>query len=146
MKIIQTFWSSGRNPLEHSFGWPHAEYNLMSWTLSCLSLREHFDQVELYTDKRGYHGISHYRNCIWSKLKYWHLNDNINWTKAEEKDEEKSKDETSWSAPYTIKLDIHNVYTDRTVAPRREDRPDENLNISDVEYIIPSIYHEEFSL
>lgn len=54
MKIIQTFWSSGRNPLEHSFGWPHAEYNLMSWTLSCLSLREHFDQVELYTDKRGY--------------------------------------------------------------------------------------------
>ena len=54
MKIIQTFWSSGRNPLEHSFGWPHAEYNLMSWTLSCLSLREHFDRVELYTDKRGY--------------------------------------------------------------------------------------------
>ena len=54
MKIIQTFWSGGRNPLEHSFGWPHAEYNLMSWTLSCLSLREHFDQVELYTDKRGY--------------------------------------------------------------------------------------------
>lgn len=47
MKIIQTFWSGGRNPLEHSFGWPHAEYNLMSWTLSCLSLREHFDQVEL---------------------------------------------------------------------------------------------------
>ena len=63
-----------------------------------------------------------------------------------EKDKEKSKDDTSWSAPYTIKLDIHNVYTDRTVAPRREDRPDEKLDISDFEYIIPSIYHEEFSL
>lgn len=54
MKIVQTFWSGGRNPLEHSYGWPHAEYNLMSWTLSCLSLRQHYDRVELYTDRRGY--------------------------------------------------------------------------------------------
>lgn len=54
MKIVQTFWSGGRNPLEHSYGWPHAEYNLMSWTLSCLSLRKHYGRVELYTDRRGY--------------------------------------------------------------------------------------------
>ena len=54
MKIVQTFWSGGRSPLEHSYGWPHAEYNLMSWTLSCLSLRRHYDRVELYTDRRGY--------------------------------------------------------------------------------------------
>ncbi len=54
MKIVQTFWSGGRSPLEHSYGWLHAEYNLMSWTLSCLSLRKHYDRVELYTDRRGY--------------------------------------------------------------------------------------------
>ena len=27
---------------------------LMSWALSCLSLREHYDDVELYTDAEGY--------------------------------------------------------------------------------------------
>ena len=26
----------------------------MSWTLSCLSLREHYDEVALYTDQKGY--------------------------------------------------------------------------------------------
>lgn len=55
MKIIQTFWTAGQDPLKHSFGWTHPEYNLMSWALSCLSLREHYDEVELYTDSAGYH-------------------------------------------------------------------------------------------
>lgn len=45
MKIIQTFWTAGQDPLKHSFGWTHPEYNLMSWALSCLSLREHYDEV-----------------------------------------------------------------------------------------------------
>ena len=53
MRIVQTFWTAGHNPLEYGFGWPHAEYNLMSWTLSCLSLREHYDEVVLYTDSAG---------------------------------------------------------------------------------------------
>ena len=53
MRIVQTFWTAGHNPLEYGFGWPHAEYNLMSWTLSCLSLREHYDEVVLYTDTAG---------------------------------------------------------------------------------------------
>ena len=82
MRIVQTFWTGGRfktsneggltkcqsglesgeasaladgghNPLEYGFGWPHAEYNLMSWALSCLSLREHYDEVVLYTDSAG---------------------------------------------------------------------------------------------
>ena len=53
MRIVQTFWTAGRNPLEYSFGWLHPEYNLMSWALSCLSLREHYDEVALYTDTRG---------------------------------------------------------------------------------------------
>ena len=55
MKIIQTFWTAEQDPLKHSFGWTHPEYNLMSWALSCLSLREHYDEVELYTDSAGYH-------------------------------------------------------------------------------------------
>lgn len=55
MRIVQTFWSAGRNPLEHSFGWLRPEYNLMSWTLSCLCLRKHYDEVALYTDEQGKH-------------------------------------------------------------------------------------------
>lgn len=54
MKIVQTFWSGGRDPLACGYGWLHAEYNLMSWTLSCLLLRRYYDRVELYTDRRGY--------------------------------------------------------------------------------------------
>ena len=54
MRIIQTFWSGGRDPLQYGYGWRHAEHNLMSWALSCCSLREYYDQVELYTDQRGY--------------------------------------------------------------------------------------------
>ena len=38
-----------------SFGWLHPEYNLMSWALSCLSLRRHYDEVALYTDSVGKH-------------------------------------------------------------------------------------------
>ena len=53
MRIVQTFWTGGHNPLEYGFGWPHPEYNLMSWALSCLSLREHYDEVVLYTDSAG---------------------------------------------------------------------------------------------
>lgn len=55
MRIVQTFWTAGRNPLEHSFGWLRPEYNLMSWALSCLSLRQHYDEVALYTDEQGKH-------------------------------------------------------------------------------------------
>ena len=55
MRIVQTFWSAGRNPLEYSFGWLRPEYNLMSWTLSCLCLRKYYDEVALYTDEQGKH-------------------------------------------------------------------------------------------
>ena len=48
MRIIQTFWTAGQDPLKESFGWAHSEYHLMSWALSCLNLREHYDEVELY--------------------------------------------------------------------------------------------------
>lgn len=55
MRIVQTFWSAGRNPLEYSFGWLRPEYNLMSWVLSCLCLRKYYDEVALYTDEQGRH-------------------------------------------------------------------------------------------
>lgn len=55
MRIVQTFWTAGKDPLHESFGWLHPEYNLMSWALSCLSLRAHYDEVALYTDSVGKH-------------------------------------------------------------------------------------------
>lgn len=54
MRIIQTFWSGRANPLGKTYGWAHAEYNLMSWALSCHYLRKHYEKVILYTDQRGY--------------------------------------------------------------------------------------------
>ena len=54
MRVVQTFWSGGKNPLENSYGWIHPEYNLMSWALSCMTLKEHYDEVALYTDSAGY--------------------------------------------------------------------------------------------
>ena len=45
MRIVQTFWTAGQDPLKHAFGWLHPEYNLMSWALSCLSLLEHYDEL-----------------------------------------------------------------------------------------------------
>ena len=53
MKIIQTFWTVGQDPLKHRFGWAHPEYNLMSWALSCLSLREHYG-LTFDVDKKSY--------------------------------------------------------------------------------------------
>ena len=42
---------AGQNPLDCNFGWMRPEYNLMSWTLTCFSLREHNDEVALYSDE-----------------------------------------------------------------------------------------------
>ena len=53
MRIVQTFWTAGKNPLEEGFGWAHADYSLMSWSLSCHSLRKNYGEVALYTDTAG---------------------------------------------------------------------------------------------
>ena len=40
MKIIQSYWSRGKtNILTDQSGWVAPEYNLMSWALSCLQLK-----------------------------------------------------------------------------------------------------------
>lgn len=54
MKVVQTFWSGGKDPLKNDFGWADPQYHLMSWALSCLSLRENYDEVVMYTDSVGY--------------------------------------------------------------------------------------------
>jgi hypothetical protein len=50
MKIVQTFWSNNVDPFTNSFGWLAPEYHLMSWTLSCLQIKQHYNDVTLYCD------------------------------------------------------------------------------------------------
>ena len=54
MKIIQSFWSGGRDMHKEGFGWLSPLDNLLSWTLSCLQLRQFYDDVTLVTDNHGY--------------------------------------------------------------------------------------------
>lgn len=54
MKAVQTFWSGRKDLLINSFGWMHPQYHLMSWALSCLTLKENFEEVVMYTDSAGY--------------------------------------------------------------------------------------------
>lgn len=56
MRIIQTLYLTGNpaHPLKESMGFMAAEFNWMSWALSCLQLKKFYDQVELYTNQAGY--------------------------------------------------------------------------------------------
>lgn len=54
MRIVQTFWSAEGDLSRNAYGWFEPQYHLMSWALSCLSLRENYDEVVLYTDSLGY--------------------------------------------------------------------------------------------
>lgn len=60
MKIIQSFWSgpsiseySSKN-LRAKGGWRSQQLHMCSWALSCLSIKKHYSNVELYTDELGY--------------------------------------------------------------------------------------------
>jgi hypothetical protein len=51
MNIVQSCWSCNQqNFPELNAGWLAPEYNLMSWTLSCLQLKKFYKKVTLYTD------------------------------------------------------------------------------------------------
>jgi len=51
MNIIQTFWSCNKTRLLYSnSGWLSPEYNIMSWALSCLQLKNYYPNVVLYCD------------------------------------------------------------------------------------------------
>lgn len=54
MRIIQSFWSAGRNMITDNAGWLSPQHHLIGWALSCLKLKEHYEEVELYTDQTGY--------------------------------------------------------------------------------------------
>jgi len=68
MRIVQTFWTAGQDPLKCDFGWRHAEYNLMSWALSCICLRMHYDEVALYTDEEGKHVLIDLLNLPYTEV------------------------------------------------------------------------------
>lgn len=44
MKIVQTFWHGNNSLLDNSFGWMNPQYHLMSWALSCLSLKDNLSK------------------------------------------------------------------------------------------------------
>lgn len=50
MKIIQSLWSK---PSLITGGWSEKTFYYMSWALSCLKLKEFYNSVELFTDKKG---------------------------------------------------------------------------------------------
>ncbi len=60
MKIVQSFWTKPIIDQSDSYtrdrfngGWPSSTYHFMSWALSCLKLRQHYESVELVTDRMG---------------------------------------------------------------------------------------------
>lgn len=53
MKAIQTMWCGDRKLIRSPFWWREAEYNLISWALSCMSLRKGLGGVTLYADSEG---------------------------------------------------------------------------------------------
>ncbi|WP_202704083.1 DUF6734 family protein [Flavobacterium sp. UGB4466] len=51
MRIIQSAWACNKPELlKTNSGWLSPEYNLMSWTLSCLQLKQYYPEVVLYCD------------------------------------------------------------------------------------------------
>jgi hypothetical protein len=69
VKIVQSFWSGKKNLVENNFGWLSPQYHVMAWTLSCLKLKEHYDDLHLYTDTNGYDILINYL-----KLPYKNVN------------------------------------------------------------------------
>lgn len=58
MKIIHSFWSRPSLAKFNDFekvdgGWINAKYHLMSWALSCLLVKRHYEEIELVTDNHG---------------------------------------------------------------------------------------------
>lgn len=51
MRIVQSYWTK---PFFNSGGWCDIVYHYISCTLSCLKLVEYYEDVELYTDEKGY--------------------------------------------------------------------------------------------
>lgn len=51
MRIIQSAWACNKpDLLRNNSGWLSPEYNIMSWTLSCLQLKQYYPELVLYCD------------------------------------------------------------------------------------------------
>ncbi len=68
MKIIQSFWSGGKDILRESFGWHSPQHHLMAWALSCQNIRNFYGNVELYTDNQGYEILINQLHLSYSKV------------------------------------------------------------------------------
>ena len=68
MRVVQTFWNGGKDPLIDSFGWSSPQHHFMSWALSCLTLRQNYDEVILYTDSVGYAIFAEQLSLPYSKI------------------------------------------------------------------------------
>ncbi|WP_276855556.1 DUF6734 family protein [Bacteroides fluxus] len=51
-KIVQSYWSKAYKNSPNS-GWAFRETHYMSWALSCLQLKQFYDEIELITDSEG---------------------------------------------------------------------------------------------
>lgn len=51
-KIVQSYWSKAYKNFPNR-GWAFKETHYMSWGLSCLQLKQFYDEVELITDSEG---------------------------------------------------------------------------------------------
>ncbi len=68
MKIVQTLWTGRKDLLRDEFGWIAPECHLISWALSCLKLREFYDNVVLYTDSQGKRILGDYLHLPYTKI------------------------------------------------------------------------------
>lgn len=55
MKIVQSFWTAGKDATNYNFGWLSPLDHYLSWILSCNLLRKQYNHVGLVTDQQGYH-------------------------------------------------------------------------------------------
>lgn len=69
LNMVQTLWTAHKSLLEDSFGWLHPQFHLMSWALSCLSLKENYENVVLYTDEEGKHILGDILHLPYSDIK-----------------------------------------------------------------------------
>ena len=51
-RIVQSYWSKAYQNTPNS-GWAFRESHYMSWELSCLQLKQFYDEIELVTDSEG---------------------------------------------------------------------------------------------
>ncbi|MDY6131668.1 MAG: DUF6734 family protein [Prevotella sp.] len=54
MKIVQSFWTGGKDAIHSNYGWQSPIDHYLSWIISCNQLRKQYDRVFLVTDQQGY--------------------------------------------------------------------------------------------